>query len=55
MLGYSLLSPLRELDIRSMKHEMTASLGRFKNECVLTVRLTTEGTRHLVKQPARSD
>lgn len=49
------VSLLRELDIRSMKHGMTASLESFKNECTLTVRLTTIGTQHLLNQPSRSD
>lgn len=53
--GIQSVRPGRQSHIRSMKHEMTASLERLKNECVSTVRLTTEGPQHLVIQPARSD
>lgn len=38
-----------------MKHGMAASLESFKNERVLTARLTTKGTQHLLNQPTRSD
>lgn len=48
------VSPLRELHIRSMKHGMAASLESFKNECVVTARLTTKGTQHLLNQQTRS-